>query len=545
VRRVFTIISIGLGLVRPAAAQFYNLSATDDGASLYFLTFLRQKGIDQNGGPKIFRWDASGPLLLESSVASESISPFDSRHIVSFQVSGDGTVFAFTTARTCIGLICRDPTLYQSVVHTPGGDIALQGIVEMSRNGRYVVTYGNIAPVLHDLATGEDVQITGNTSSAPYGVTNDGRVLLVDAFRLWSRDGSEQQLRSSHPSRKAVIDPAGRTLVYVLPDFSLNSPVYSYDIASGKEMLLGRTRYEVTPSFTNDGSLLAFVNTGGERPQLFVTAPDGSGSRVVTDEPRGILDAVISGDGHLAYAVGGDGSLLRIDVTSGGVTELLPPTPYVTESFFAGSDNRTVGAPAGALIELRGVGLGDGGQLGPTQLDDRPVPTFEDFRFQVPWDTPEGIHRLIIQSTSPFEQDILFPVRQYIPDFLRRVGGDTIIVHEGVSDYVSQSNPAKPGEVITAYMVGLGPTTPPVPTGAPTPIDVSAQVVGDFQCLADAPPLGPLEVLFAGLAPQTIGVYQVNFRAPNVANPPPFVRIFCGWRDARSGGFAVLYLRRN
>ena len=84
------------------------------------------------------------------------------------------------------------------------------------------------------------------------------------------------------------------------------------------------------------------------------------------------------------------------------------------------------------------------------------------------------------------------------------------------------------GETLTVYVVGLGATTPAVPTGqlTPTPaptipglyVDlVFGANVGPCPSFLGGPPTGqPAKVTFAGLTPGQIGLYQINFQLPAV-----------------------------
>ncbi len=63
------------------------------------------------------------------------------------------------------------------------------------------------------------------------------------------------------------------------------------------------------------------------------------------------------------------------------------------------------------------------------------------------------------------------------------------------------------------YMTGLGPVSPQVATGLPAPLDILSNAQLPLSCQWNVFGNGPVgEVLFAGLAPGQIGVYQVNVR---------------------------------
>ena len=114
--------------------------------------------------------------------------------------------------------------------------------------------------------------------------------------------------------------------------------------------------------------------------------------------------------------------------------------------------------------------------------------------------------------------------------------GEPIVVH---ADYtlVSPDSPGKPGEVLILFLTGLGPVDPPVEAGgaggdggAAGPLSRVAEpvavMVGDDKA----------ELLFAGLAPYFVGLYQINFKMPEfptgTAQP---VSILCDRQQSQPG----------
>ncbi len=96
---------------------------------------------------------------------------------------------------------------------------------------------------------------------------------------------------------------------------------------------------------------------------------------------------------------------------------------------------------------------------------------------------------------------------------------------------VSDANPAETGEALVMYAVGLGPTSPGVATGAAAGAAAEASAVVAFQFGEDvlpkrpgSPPVTLPDVpkpLYAGLSPGSVGLYQINFRVPEIPSGTP------------------------
>lgn len=76
---------------------------------------------------------------------------------------------------------------------------------------------------------------------------------------------------------------------------------------------------------------------------------------------------------------------------------------------------------------------------------------------------------------------------------------------------VNETAPAVPGEYIVFYMAGLGLTTNPVPTGAASPsTNLATPLIMPTLTLGGE----KVPILFSGLTPGLVGLYQVNFQVP-------------------------------
>lgn len=139
----------------------------------------------------------------------------------------------------------------------------------------------------------------------------------------------------------------------------------------------------------------------------------GGNRRQLTRVPEGIREAILSGDGKIAYAITEAGRILRILVATAEVREVIPRTPVID-----GPGNIVRRSP-GSLIWLQGAGLSDTtltaspplpNRLGGVelQLNGSSVPLLAvspaEIRFQIPFEASLGQAVLnLLTGDSPFE----------------------------------------------------------------------------------------------------------------------------------------------
>jgi uncharacterized protein (TIGR03437 family) len=76
---------------------------------------------------------------------------------------------------------------------------------------------------------------------------------------------------------------------------------------------------------------------------------------------------------------------------------------------------------------------------------------------------------------------------------------------------VTPSNPVHKGDVLVIYLTGMGVTKPPTPTGQPGPSSPLALTLATPQVTLGGLTLG---LIYSGLAPGEVGVYQINVTVP-------------------------------
>ena len=175
--------------------------------------------------------------------------------------------------------------------------------------------------------------------------------------------------------------------------------------------------------------------------------------------------------------------------------------------------------------------------------------------FQVPTTTATGTAIVQVKRTDgTVSNQATVPIAARAPRILLLSGGYGAIVNndgcKGISPCLlggslpfpasfSQPGypayPAKPGDTLTIYAIGLGPTSPAVSTGQPAPTaEPFARLVTTPLIRFGDNPISPTAApLFAALSPGFAGLYQINVQIPANA-PKGTVGVSAAFPDATS-----------
>jgi uncharacterized protein (TIGR03437 family) len=374
------------------------------------------------------------------------------------------------------------------------------------------------------------VNINTNLAASPNGghilaVSADGTVMLYDA-----------NVDTFTVSRKDFQSLSG---AYAAGDFG------RYVVGNS---LLNESLVSVSAFETGSGqpSGFAFVNADGLR----TTAANASSAGIIQriDSSNGSIfratrmaEAPVLGNTSYAFTRTVAPLYSRtaiVNLTTSGFTVL--PWAY-DDSVAAPRIDRIVNAAdltpslaPGGLVSLFGAQLGPVNVATkeiplPTALGDScltvngmPAPMLfvspSQINAQLPFETTGNV-TLILRTPGGVSDNFNLTLLPGAPSVFRSgvAGPDTnvaTIVRDANNTIVTASNPVHRGDTLVIYATGLGQTTPAVTAGLPAPSDTLAGVL--------VPPkvdLGgtPLTVLFAGLTPGEVGVYQINVTVPRNA----------------------------
>ena len=111
------------------------------------------------------------------------------------------------------------------------------------------------------------------------------------------------------------------------------------------------------------------------------------------------------------------------------------------------------------------------------------------------------------------------------------------VKHPGDFSLVTASKPAAAGEILSAFVTGLGPTRPGVDPGKPFPATPPAVVNSPVEVTVNAK---PAEVLAAVGLPGAVDGYQVLFRVPpDAAKGMATVQVSAAWIAGPSVTIAI------
>ena len=226
---------------------------------------------------------------------------------------------------------------------------------------------------------------------------------------------------------------------------------------------------------------------------------------------------------------------------------VLPPGPTITATSFVNAADQKVGSLSpcslatvigpGIAPTVQGTVIGASFAAGPLTLAGNSInfggtaaPIFslsnsggqQSMTFQVPCEVVPSGGAPVNIAVGGGSATVNVPVLAASPGIYGSTNTDgivraTLVRQDG--SFVSLQNPARRGEVVTAYVTGLGPTTPQVGTNQLPPRGVNAVVNGTVvpgvagggaALVSSQPPQ---------LTPDLVGVYAVPFVVPNNVNP--------------------------
>lgn len=427
-------------------------------------------------------------------------------------VNGDSSSSARITATTP-----PHPAGYVSVVvTTPSGQANVLFTYVAPAVPPPVVS--SLSPNQGTTAGGTAVMINGQNFTGTTRVTFGGRD--ATEFRVLNPTTISAVTPPPTASTLALVEvttPSGKNIFG--PFFTYVSPAPLIDrISPGLGSTLGGTVVTITgKNFTgansvtfggvnaisfrvvNDTTLLASSPPHPEGyPDVRVVTAMGMGTRGFLYYDAPIPEMSIN-DGGIVNSASYSGSV----VAPGGLASIFGSFPAVIE--------------AQAMVfpwptELSGISV---------RFNETPAPIYSvsagQINLQVPWQMSSTSQARVIatiggQSSAPR----LVNIAGLAPGVFQYGSRQGIVTDAVTGQLISSTNPARPGtSYLTIYCTGLGAVFNQPETGAPASSSELAATVG-----AAAVTIGGVAapVLYSGLAPGFVGLYQVNVQVPETAS---------------------------
>jgi uncharacterized protein (TIGR03437 family) len=275
-----------------------------------------------------------------------------------------------------------------------------------------------------------------------------------------------------------------------------------------------------------DGSVVATFSNG-DPPLALVSLKNGTWSRTWTSRNASVAQVTVKVDAENAQATIKGAA----QVTGGLRTGLVPPAIKPGGVVSAASYAANAPIPPGGMVSIFGSGLAQGTdsskklplemQLSGTlaTLGGKTMPLLFTSDGQVNAMVPFGLpvntqHQMVVRRGDTYTVPEPVTVAAAGPAIFSKdmTGkGQGLIVSSSSGKYAEPGTATKTGDVLVIYCTGLGDVTPPVETGAATPVSPLSWAANGVKVT-----IGGVEakVWFAGLVPNYAGFYQVNAEVP-------------------------------
>jgi trimeric autotransporter adhesin len=385
------------------------------------------------------------------------------------------------------------------------------GVAVDAAGNVYIADSGN--NVIRKITNGIINTFVG-AGATPQLLNNPVSVLVDKNYNVFICDSNGLRVLEFSPSNGSVTVLAGNGNIGFSgdfgpgPDAELDDPA-SIALDSKGDVYIADTNNSRIRKVYTDGTIATIAGFG-------VPAYTGDGGAAVSATlsfPHGVA---VDSSGNV-YVADSDNNVIRL---------LKAVTPKVATGSILNAASFTAEVSPGALATLYGsnfVGSGESGTASaplPTSfagvsvsVNGRAAPVLfinsDQINFQIPWETTPGSATITVSSSGLQSSGVKVTVVAAAPG-LFFLGSHAIVQNFDYS-LNSSSNPAHDGALIIAYLTGAGAVSPAVADGAPGSSDPLSNVKSTVTATIGSK---PAEVKFAGLAPDFVGLWQVDAIVP-------------------------------
>jgi uncharacterized protein (TIGR03437 family) len=310
------------------------------------------------------------------------------------------------------------------------------------------------------------------------------------------------------------------------------------------------------------GSISVSSSTANVSGGTWLTAKSFATGATLTFDPGSLAPGAYSG--NVAIASNAANGTVTVPVDFAVVAKGAPAINYqgvVDNGTFLPGDTVAQGdviAVLGEQFVFGPIALGSAPPLATTvsgvqvMVNGTPAPmyyaSYGQLAFQMPYETPLGTAVVQAVSNGTPSNKVSVQVGTRAPRLLLiGVGTYGAIVNQDGSIPMPtgsfpgvSTHPAKVGDTLTLYAIGLGPTNPAVATGQAAPSSEPLARLTSVPTVNFGGGIGGTQVtpFFAGLTPTYAGLYQLNVTIPENV-PKGTVNLNLGFSDAASNSVQI------
>jgi uncharacterized protein (TIGR03437 family) len=409
-----------------------------------------------------------------------------------------------------------------------GGDVPSSLVFYLAPGGSTSTTFTTNGPITTKLANASWLTTTSAQSSTTAGYTTTITAKAGSSMAAAAYNGTITVSGSSFaPDNKQI---AVTLNVTTQPIAQASSSTLSFNAAQGTAAQT--TNVAVTDA--GQGTLtVSGVTATAASSGTWLSATTVSGGIAVKADPTGLAPDIYTGTVTVASNGINGNIVIPVELT---VAAQGPPVAFaggvVNNGTFGSGEALAQGdiaAVFGSQFDFDAAQSASGLPLATTldgvqvMVNGVAAPLYYvsagQINFEIPINAAAGGGTVQVVRNGTPGNLIYLDIAAQSPRFIVYDGGYGIMTTPQAVLTGIPSHPVNIGDTIVIYTIGLGPTSPPVPSGTASPSTTLATVPGVTQvCFGveslfhQAPCATPL---FVGLTPNFVGLYQINVTIPS------------------------------
>ena len=154
--------------------------------------------------------------------------------------------------------------------------------------------------------------------------------------------------------------------------------------------------------------------------------------------------------------------------------------------------------------------------------------------FLIPYEITTSTAVIEVVRQGAAGPSVTIPMAPTAPAFFVWNGNLAVAEHTD-GTLISPQSPAQSSEIVVLYAGGLGRTSPDIESGEVATVAMSILYASQLRILLNGSACPASSVLYAGIAPDFVGLYQINLQLPANLPPNPEIQIAIGTQLSPAG----------